>query len=61
MKVLLFTHKIDIDGMGCAILANLSFDDVEIVFCETFEINKKVQEYIDDNTIYNYDRVYVTD
>ena len=29
MKILLFTHKNDIDGMGNAILANLAFDEVE--------------------------------
>ena len=28
MKVLLFTHKNDIDGMGNAILANLAYDEV---------------------------------
>ncbi len=28
MKVLLFTHKSDIDGMGNAVLAKLAFENV---------------------------------
>ena len=28
MKVLLFTHSQDIDGMGCALLANKAFKDI---------------------------------
>ena len=32
MKVLLFTHKNDIDGMGNAILANLAYEEVDYVF-----------------------------
>ena len=45
MKVLLFTHKNDIDGMGNAILAKLAFDSVDYVLCETFDLKKKVEEY----------------
>ena len=36
MKVLLFTHKNDIDGMGNAILASLAFDDVKYELCGLF-------------------------
>ena len=32
MKRLLFTHSADIDGMGNAILAKLSFDDIDIIY-----------------------------
>ena len=35
MKVLLFTHKSDIDGMGNAILAKLSFEEVDYAILET--------------------------
>ena len=61
MKVLLFTHKIDIDGMGCAVLGKLAFEDINIVYCDTFEINQHVQRFIDDASIYDYDKVYITD
>lgn len=61
MKVLLFTHKQDIDGMGCAVLAKEAFDDLEIVPCKTFEITDRVREYVDSKRIYNFDSIYVTD
>ena len=61
MKILLFTHKIDIDGMGCAVLGKLAFDDIEIVYCDTFEINQQIQRYIDNGSIYQYDKIFVTD
>ncbi len=61
MKVLLFTHKIDIDGMGSAILSKLAFQNVNYVLCETFEINKEVSKYYDNGEIYSYDYIFVTD
>ena len=61
MKVLLFTHKNDIDGMGNAILSQLAFDEVDYVLCATFDLTKSVENYLKDKSIYNYDRVYVTD
>ena len=61
MKVLLFTHKIDIDGMGCAVLGKLSFNDICVVYCDTFEINQQIQKFIDDGSIYVYDKIFVTD
>ena len=61
MKILLFTHKIDIDGMGCAVLAKLAFENVEIVYCDTFEINQQIQKYIDNNSIDDFDKIFVTD
>lgn len=61
MKILLFTHSVDIDGMGSAVLAKLAFQDLKIEFCDTFEINQKVQKYINNNEIYEFDRVFVAD
>ena len=61
MKVLLFTHKVDIDGMGCAILGNLAFDDITIVYSDTFEINQQIQKFIDNKQIDEYDKIFVTD
>ena len=61
MKVLLFTHKGDIDGMGPVILAKLSFDSINYVFSEFHELNGKIEAYINDSSIYEYDYVYVTD
>ncbi len=61
MKVLLFTHKIDIDGMGCAVLAKLAFGDCKIEYCETFEVNARVKNYVESGEIYNYDKIFITD
>lgn len=61
MKVLLFTHEQDIDGMGSIILSLQTFKNLKYVPCKTFEITKKVQEYVDNKEIYNYDRIFVTD
>lgn len=61
MKVLLFTHKSDIDGMGNAVLAKLAFEDVDYVLCETFNLQNEILKYYSDGSIYNYDAIFVTD
>jgi len=61
MKILLFTHKNDIDGMGNAVLAKLAFDEVEYVLCGTFDLTEKVSKYLENGTIYDYDKIFVTD
>jgi len=61
MKVLLFTHKNDIDGMGNAILSRLAFDNVDYVLCETFDLHEKVSNYINTEKIYEYDKIFITD
>lgn len=61
MKVLLFTHKNDIDGMGNAILAQLAFKEVDYELCGTFDLTSSVESYFEKDKIYQYDRIYVTD
>lgn len=61
MKVLLFTHKNDIDGMGNVVLANLAFDEVDYVLCGTFNLTENVLKYYNNGRIYDYDRIFVTD
>ncbi len=61
MKVLLFTHKSDIDGMGNAVLAKLAFDEVDYVLCETFNLQNEINKYYDDKKIYDYDMIFITD
>lgn len=61
MKILIFTHEADIDGMGGAILGNLAFEKSDYVLCETHSINAQVMKTINNKTIYNYDLVFVTD
>ena len=61
MKVLLFTHAQDIDGAGCAVLLRKAFDDYTIVPTETFDVNANVKRYIDNGSIKDYDKIFVTD
>ena len=61
MKVLLFTHKNDIDGMGSAILAKLAFNEVEYVLCETFDLKDEITKYFDNGKIYYFHKIFVTD
>ena len=61
MNVLLFTHKSDIDGMGNVVLAKLAFQKVEYVLCETFNLQEEVKKYLDNEKIYSFDRIFVTD
>jgi oligoribonuclease NrnB/cAMP/cGMP phosphodiesterase (DHH superfamily) len=59
MKVLLFTHIADIDGLNCVLLGEQAFDEIDYVLCDTFDINDKIQSYKSDFN--NYDYIYVTD
>lgn len=61
MKVLLFTHEQDIDGIGSIVIGQFAFQKLDYVPCKTFEIDKQFQKYIDNQKIYEYDLVFVTD
>ena len=61
MKVLLFTHEQDIDGMGSIIIAKQIFKEFDYVTCKSGEINQKVEETINNGMIYEYDFIFVTD
>ena len=61
MKVLLFTHKNDIDGMGNVVLSKLAFDDLDYELCGTFDLIGRVKEYIESKKIYEYDKIFITD
>lgn len=57
MKVLLFTHKSDIDGMGNVVLAKLAFEEVDYVLYETFNLQNEISKFYDDGSIYHYDMI----
>lgn len=61
MKILLFTHKNDIDGIGNVILSKLAFEKVDYVLCGTFDLKKKVMDYISNKKIYDYSKIFITD
>ena len=56
----LFTHT-DLDGIGCAILAMLAYEDVEIEYCNYDDINKKVKEFLNNTKLTKNDIVFITD
>jgi len=61
MKVLLFTHKNDIDGIGNVILSKLAFNNLDYILCETFDLQQKVTNFIESKKIYEYDKIFITD
>lgn len=61
MKVLLFTHEQDIDGMGSVVIGQKAFPELDYVPCKTFEVDSQFKAYIDNKKIYEYDLIFVTD
>ena len=63
MKIKLFTHGADLDGIGCAILAYLAFgeENVDVEYCGYKNVDGKIREfYLCDNPE-DYDEIYITD
>lgn len=61
-KVIIFSHESDIDGMGCVILAKLAFKDIDYVLAPNVEKLELIfRNYLNDGSLNNYDRIYVTD
>ena len=62
MKVLLFTHGSDIDGLGNVVLAKLAYKDIDYVLCKNnFDLTDKLNDYYKNNKLYEYDSIYITD
>ena len=57
-KVKLFTHS-DLDGIGCAILAKLAFEDVTIQVCDYSNVDETIQGQV--TKLNKYDIVFITD
>ena len=61
MKVLLFTHEQDVDGLGCASLAETAKIEYKLVLSKTFELDEKINTTLDKEDISSYDKIIVTD
>ena len=61
MKVLIITNKDELDGIGTIAIAKLMYENVEYITCSTFEVTELVKQKIADKTIYDYDKIYITD
>lgn len=59
----IYTHS-DLDGLGCAILANLAFgvNNIDIEYCKNPEdLSKRLLDAYQNKSIFNYNLVYITD
>ena len=64
MKIKLFTHGADLDGIGCAILAYLAFgrENVDVEYCDYKDVDGKVETLLSNSDLRNlYDRIFITD
>lgn len=61
MKILVFSHGSDIDGMGSIIISKVYFDDVDYYYCEMSDIDELIKNSINSKEIYKYDMIFVTD
>ena len=58
----LFTHN-DLDGLSCALLAQLAFgiEEVDFETCRYEDINEKFEAYISEKQYLNYSHCFITD
>ena len=61
MKILLFSHRSDVDGITPVILSKLAFDSVDYILEEPSTINEKFKAIYEEGTLNNYDFIFVTD
>lgn len=61
MKVLIFSHRADVDGITPVILSKLAFEEVDYILEEPSTINDKLKEVYEAEMFNQYDFVYVTD
>ncbi len=61
-KVIIFTHKNDIDGINALILAKLAFSNLDYELCPGFkELDTIFNNYLNSNLFSKYDQIYITD
>lgn len=63
MKIKIFTH-IDLDGIGCAVLAYLAFgkENVDVEYCNYDDVDDKVEAFMENEDLYrSYDSIFITD
>lgn len=62
MKVKLFSHQSDPDGLGCVVLASLVYSDFDFTLCKNNkELNLVLQEFIESEGYRSFDKIFVTD
>ncbi|MBO5530798.1 MAG: hypothetical protein J5970_05305 [Bacilli bacterium] len=62
MKVIIFSHESDIDGIGSIILGKLAFGNIDFELLPNPKpLELKFREYINNKKIYEYDKIFITD
>lgn len=62
MRVLIFSHENDIDGMGGVILGNLAFEDVDYILSPSVtHLESTFRTHLESGTFDAYDRIFITD
>ncbi len=62
MKVLLYSHKSDIDGMGSVVLGNLVYENMDYkLYRNPNELSIHLENDYKDGLLYEYDLINITD
>lgn len=62
MRILLFSHESDIDGLGNVVLAKKAFGDIDYILSPSvFSLEKTFREHLESGSFEAYDRIYITD
>ncbi len=62
MKVIVFSHESDIDGMGSIILGKIAFGNIDYELAPNPKpLELLFRKYLEENKLYDYDYIYITD
>lgn len=61
MKVKIYSHVSDIDGLGAIVLGNTAFGNVDMQLCDYTSINDIIKEDYINGSFDNYDKIYIVD
>lgn len=62
MKVIIFSHESDIDGMGSIVLGKLAFGNIDYELAPNPKPMELIfRKYLEESKLYDYDYIFVTD
>ncbi len=62
MRVKLFSHIADPDGLGSVILASLTFKNLDYTLCKNnSELNEVLKEFFEKKEYLKYEKIFITD
>ncbi len=62
MKVKIFSHKSDPDGIGSVIVVSLAYQNASFeVFPNNRELDERLDEFLSNKEYLNYDKIYIAD